>query len=172
MGGSPARRQPAWSGPLTKPLATRIPTWWRPGVLAVIKFIHTAVFFSVAALIALFPWDGIRRRPRRRTALAGVVALTETAVFASNNQVCPLTPLAEELGAASASVTDIYLPGWLSWRIPLISGTALIVGMLMNVQTLGLGRRREAADSPPERLGFRRTHVLLTPPGWPGQLHA
>jgi hypothetical protein len=144
MGASAARRQPAWSGPLTKPLAARIPMAWRPGVLAVIKFIHTAVFVSVAALIALFTWDGIRRRPRRRTALAGVGALAEAAVFVSNNQVCPLTPLAEELGATSGSVTDIYLPGWLSRRIPLISGTALIVGMILNVQTLR--RRQETTE--------------------------
>ena len=144
MGAPAVRRRPAWSGPLTESLAARIPVDWRPGVLAVIKFVHTAVFLSVAVLIALFTWDGIRRRPRRRTALAGVVAVAEAAVFVSNNQVCPLTPLAEELGAISGSVTDIYLPGWLSRRIPLISGIALIAGMILNAQTLR--HRQEAAD--------------------------
>lgn len=139
MGMPPARRQPAWSGPMLRPLAARIPVRRRPEALAAIKFIHTAVFFSVAALIALFTWDGIRQRPRRRTALAAVIALAEAAVFVSNNQVCPLTPLAEELGAASGSVTDIYLPGWLSRRTPLISGSALIVGMILNLRTW-LGR--------------------------------
>ncbi len=133
------RRQPVWSGPLTRLLAARIPARCRPATLAIIKGIHTAVFFSVAALIALFTWDGVRSRPRRRTSMAAVVALAEAGVFVSNNQVCPLTPLAEELGAASGSVTDIYLPGWLSRRIPLISGTALVVGLILNVRAL---RRR------------------------------
>lgn len=64
------------------------------------------------------------------------IALTGAAVFLSKNQVCPLTPLAEELGAIRGSVTDIYLPGWLSRRIPLISGTALIVGMILSATTL------------------------------------
>jgi hypothetical protein len=133
--GLPAdRRQPVWSGPLTTPLAARIPVRHRPAALAIIKAIHTAVFFSVAALIALFAWDGIRQRPRRRTAVAAVIALIEAAVYGSNNQVCPLTPLAEDLGAASGSVTDIYLPGWLSRRIPLISSAALILGLILNLR--------------------------------------
>lgn len=134
MGLPAARRQPAWSGPLTRPLAARIPIACRPVALAIIKLIHTAVFFSVAALIALFTWDGIRQRPRRRTVVAAAIALVEAAVYGSNNQVCPLTPLAEDLGAASGSVTDIYLPGWLSRRIPLISSAALVVGLVLNVR--------------------------------------
>jgi hypothetical protein len=143
MAAPAARRQPVWSGPLTKPLAARIPARSRPAALAIIKFIHTAVFFSIAALIALFTWDGIRQRPRRRTGVAAVIALIEALVYGSNNQVCPLTPLAEELGAASGSVTDIYLPGWLSRRIPLIGSAALIVGMVLNVRAR---RRQELAD--------------------------
>ena len=57
MGGSAARHEPAWSGPLTRPIAARISDRWRPCVLAIIKVIHTAVFFSVAGLIVLFTWD-------------------------------------------------------------------------------------------------------------------
>jgi len=143
-------REPVWSGLLTRPLAAGIPVRWGPGALAVIKSIHTTVFFSVAGLIALFTWDGIRQQPRRRTGLAAVIALAESAVYVSNNQVCPLSPLAEELGAASGSVTDIYLPGWLSRRIPLFSGIALVVGMFLNLRALR--RRQEVADGPPERL--------------------
>ncbi len=139
MAARAVRRQPAWSGPLTKPLGAHLPVRFRPEALAAIKAIHTAVFFSVAGLIALFTWDGIRGRPRRRTAIAAVIALAEAAVYGSNNQVCPLTPLAEDLGAASGSVTDIYLPGWLSRRIPLISSVALIVGMILNLRA----RRRQ-----------------------------
>ncbi len=127
-----ATRRPVWSQAITTPLAARIPVRLRPTVVRWIKAVHTAIFFSMAGLILLFAWDGLRGRPRRRAAIAAGFALAETAVFASNNLVCPLTPLAEELGASSGSVTDIYLPGWLSRRIPLISGAVLVVGLVLN----------------------------------------
>jgi hypothetical protein len=101
--------------------------------LATIKSVHSAAFFSIASCIAVFTWDGMRQRPRRRAAVAAVVALVESAIFASNNQVCPLTPLAEELGAESGSVTDIYLPDWLSRRIPVIGGSVLVTGLVLHV---------------------------------------
>jgi hypothetical protein len=84
--------------------------------------------------ILLFAWDGLRERPGRRGAAALAVALGETAVYLSNNQVCPLTPLAEELGAESGSVVDIFLPGWLSRRIPLLGGSALVIGLVLNLR--------------------------------------
>lgn len=140
-------REPAWSGPLTAPLAARVPPQLCGGVVVVIKTIHTAVFFSVASLIAIFAWDGMQRRPRRRTAIAAAVALAEAAVYVSNNQVCPLSPLAEELGSESGSVTDIFLPDWLSRRIPLFSGSVLVLGLVLNGLALRDGRRWRAAGS-------------------------
>lgn len=127
-------RRPVWSTWLTTPVATRIPADRRPVALTAIKTIHTVVFFSVAGAIAMVVWDGVRQRPRRLTAAAVSVAVVESAVFASNNLVCPLTPLAEDLGAASGSVTDIYLPGWLSRRIPILSVSALGLGVALNLR--------------------------------------
>ena len=135
------RREPVWSGTLTAPLATRIPPSRRPLAIAAIKAFHSAAFFSIAGLIVLFAWDGLRGRPSRRTAIAATVALAESAVYSSNNQVCPLTPLVEELGAESGSVTDIFLPDWLSRRIPPIFGSILLVGLVLNGRTW-LARRR------------------------------
>lgn len=128
-------RRPAWSQALTVPLAGRIRPGWRPAALAAIKAVHTAVFASVGAAIALFVLDGARRRPGRRAA----IALGETGVYVSNNQVCPLTPLAEELGAASGSVADIFLPGWFSRRIPDVAGSALALGLFLNLRALYRG---------------------------------
>jgi len=129
---SRVRRQPVWSGALTTPLATRIPVARRPLAINAIKAFHSAAFFSIAGLIILFAWDGIRGRPGRRSAIAAAVAITESAVYASNNQVCPLTPLVEELGAESGTVTDIFLPEWLSRRVPPIFGTLLVIGLVLN----------------------------------------
>jgi hypothetical protein len=127
-------RRPAWSGALTRPLAALIPDRAHRGALIAIKTIHTAVFASIAGLLLVFVFDGIMQRPRRRTAIAAGVVLAESAIYASNNQVCPLTPLAVELGARSGSVADIFLPDGLSRRIPLIGGAALIVGLALNAR--------------------------------------
>ena len=129
-----AARPPRWSGALTERLARIIPVAGRPAALITIKAIHTVIFASVGAAIALFVWDGARQRPGRRAALALGVALGETAVYVSNNQVCPLTPLAEELGAERGSVADIFLPDRFSRRIPLFGGSALIVGLVLNLR--------------------------------------
>lgn len=136
-------REPVWSQFVTAPLAARIPAGQRARVLVGIKAFHTAAFFSIGALVGLFAWDGLRQRPSRRTGIAAAVALGETLVYASNNQVCPLTPLAEEFGAESGSVVDIFLPRWISERIPPISGTVLLIGLGANL--LALRRRRSLA---------------------------
>lgn len=114
----------------------------RGATLALIKWIHTAVFLSVASLIVLFAWDGAARRAGRRTTVAGTVALAEAAVYASNNLVCPLSPLAEELGAANGSVTDILLPIWISRRIPLVSSSVLVLGIVLNLRNRRESRAR------------------------------
>lgn len=119
---------------MTARLATVIPLRCHGATLALIKWIHTAVFLSVASLIVLVAWDGATRRASRRTRVAATVALAEAAVYASNNQVCPLTPLAEDLGADNGSVTDILLPIWISRRIPLVSSAVLVLGIVLNVR--------------------------------------
>ena len=137
-------REPIWSQLLTDPLARRTPPAWRPGVLTAIKGIHTAIFASVGAAIAVFVWDGLRQRPGRRAAAALGVAIAEAAIYASNNQVCPLTPLAEDLGAERGSVADIFLPDWASRRIPLVSVSALLIGLALNLNALRSRRAKRA----------------------------
>jgi hypothetical protein len=128
-------RRPVWSAALTVPLAARIPLRWHPVALIIVKSVHTTAFFSIAGSIVLFTWDGFRgQRGRRRTRLAAALALSETIAYATNNQVCPLTPLAEELGARRGTVTDIFLPTWLSRRIPVLSGTTLMVGVALHLR--------------------------------------
>jgi hypothetical protein len=135
-----AARRPAWSGRMTAPLSRAIPRGWRPAALAGIKVIHTALFAVIAAAIGLFAWDGMAGRPRQRSAYALGVALAETAVYVSNNQVCPLTPLAEELGAERGSVVDMFLPARAARRIPLVASVALLGGVVLNARAV-LGHR-------------------------------
>jgi hypothetical protein len=126
------RRRPIWSDALTEPLAAAIPAGRRPIALGAIKAIHTLAFGVIGGAILVFTWDGLTRRQGRRAGAAAVIGVAESLVYASNNLVCPLTPLAEELGADSGSVTDIYLPEWISDRVPLIGGSTLALGLLLH----------------------------------------
>lgn len=139
---SAVRRRPTWSGPLSRSLGGRVPQAWRPQVLTAIRAIHTAVFATIGGSIAVFVWDGIRRRPGRRAAYALGIALGECAIYVSNNQVCPLTPLAEDLGAERGSVVDMYLPDWAARRIPIVGSGALVVGLVLNARVLVRSRAR------------------------------
>jgi len=132
----PMRRSPLWSQLITEPAARVIPPRWHGATLRSIKAFHTAIFASIGWTIVLFVWDGLRGRPRRRTAHALGVAMAEAVVYVSNNQVCPLTPLAEEFGAESGGVVDIFLPDAVARRIPQISTTALLVGAILNLRAL------------------------------------
>ncbi len=127
-------RRPAWSGRLTGSLSASIPYAWRPVALVAIKSLHTALFAFIAGAIALFAWDGLVGRPRRRSVYALSVALAETAVYVSNNQVCPLTPVAEELGAERGSVVDMFLPAWAARRIPVVASLTLVGAVILNAR--------------------------------------
>lgn len=146
-------REPSWSGALTRTIATHIPERWRPVAALVIKGIHTAAFLLIASLVAVVAVDGMRQAPRRRTALAAAVGVSEALVYASNNQVCPLTPLAVELGAQSGTVTDIFLPDWVSRRVPFVSGTVLVVGLILNLRAWHKADREARGKGPGPRDG-------------------
>lgn len=136
----PPRRTPVWSQLITEPAARVIPARWRGATLWGVKAFHTVIFASIGATIVVFVWDGLRGRPQRRTAYALGVAAGEAVVYLSNNQVCPLTPLAEEFGAESGGVVDIFLPDAVARRIPVISTSAIAVGTVLNA--IALLRRR------------------------------
>ena len=77
----------------------------------------------------------------------------ECLVFAADGFRCPLTGLAEEAGAASGSVTDIYLPQWFARNLPAIHvPLLLLIGWLHG---LALRRSRVLRAAAPTR-GRRR----------------
>ena len=131
-----SRRQPTWSGIFTRPLARVIPRRWRHEALIAIKALHTVLFFSIAAALGVTLLDGLRGCPSRRTAVAGGIVAAESLVYASNNQVCPFTPLAEEFGAERGSVVDMFLPAGVARQVPLVAGTAAVVALISNLGSL------------------------------------
>lgn len=62
--------------------------------------------------------------------------LAESALYLSNNQVCPLTPLAEEFGAERGSVVDMFLPAAAARQIPLVAGSAAVIALVLNLRAL------------------------------------
>lgn len=104
--------------------------FWRGAAVFGVKLVHSAIFLSVAASILHVFHAGITGRGSRWTGFSLALALGESLVFAANRFRCPLTGLAENLGAESGQVTDIFLPRWLADRIPWIFTPPLIVGTL------------------------------------------
>jgi hypothetical protein len=90
----------------------------RPARLALIKAVHTVAWASIEACVGYLLWSGVRGRSDGRVAAAAAVVVGECAVFAADGFRCPLTGLAERAGAASGSVTDIYLPQWFARNLP------------------------------------------------------
>ncbi len=94
-----------------------------------VKLVHSAIFLSVAASVAHVFYAGITNRGSRITGIALALALGESSVFVANRFHCPLRTLAEDLGAESGQVTDIFLPRWFADRIPWIFTPPLVVGI-------------------------------------------
>jgi hypothetical protein len=119
-------------------------------VIVLIKAVHTLAWFSIESCMVYLLYAGAAGRADRRAALAGAVVTCESLVFAANGFRCPLTGLAERLGAAHGSVTDIWLPRWFAHNLPAIHLPLLAAAAYLNGRNL---RRLHHAD-PPITSGF------------------
>jgi hypothetical protein len=90
------------------------------GTLAAVKLVHTLAWFSIESCMVYVLWAGFRSQSDRRAAIAAGVVGSETLIFAANGFRCPLTQVAERVGAERGSVTDIYLPRWFARNLPAI----------------------------------------------------
>jgi hypothetical protein len=88
--------------------------------LLIVKSLHTAIWFTVESALLYVLFSGFRGRTDRATKIAAGVVAMEIGVFLGNGARCPLTNVAESLGAESGSVTDIYLPDWFARNLPVI----------------------------------------------------
>ena len=106
-----ARRWRRWWGSAHEVEPAELPGH-ADGWVVVVKVVHTAAWFSIESCVAYLLYAGVTGRTDRRAAIAAGVVFGESAVFAANRFRCPLTELAQSLGAESGSVTELYLPKW------------------------------------------------------------
>ena len=94
------------------------------------------------------------RRPRRGAAAGipphGAHGDCPEAAIGDDNHVCPLTPLAEDLGAARGSVVDIFLLAWVASLISIVAGSAALLALILNLRAL---RARPGKSKPQLRRG-------------------
>jgi hypothetical protein len=117
--------------------------------LVALKAAHTLIWFSVEASMMYVLYKGLRGRSDRAAAIGGAIVAGETAVFLANGARCPLTGLAERLGAESGSVTDLYLPKWLAHNLPAIHVPLVLLAVYLHARNI----RRRRASVPAVSLG-------------------
>ena len=105
-------------------------------VLTAVKVIHTLIWFSIESCMAYVLWAGFTGRTDRRVAAAAGVVATETLIFTANRFHCPLTDIAERVGAEDGAVTDIYLPHWFAHNLPAIHVPMIILAGYLHRQNL------------------------------------
>jgi hypothetical protein len=111
-----------------------------------VKAAHTLIWASIEACVLYVLAAGFARRSDRGVAITAGVVTGETLVFAANGFRCPLSDLAESLGAESGSVTDLYLPAWFADNLPAIHVPLIALATFLHARNL-----------------FRRRHPQTTP---------
>lgn len=102
-----------------------------------VKLVHTAIFWVLSACVLFTLFSGLADRVTGWTWVAVGLVLVEGVVLVAFGWVCPLTLLAERLGATRGSVADLFLPKWFADRIfPVCGTTFLIACVLLAVRLL------------------------------------
>ena len=101
-----------------------------------IKTVHTLAWLSIESCMAYVLYAGLARRSDRSAAIAAAVVAGESLIFVGNRCRCPLTQVAERLGAEQGSVTDIYLPHWLARNLPAIHVPLIVLAVLLHARNL------------------------------------
>jgi len=86
-------------------------------MILAIKIFHTLVFFFLSGCIFYILYCGIANRYTRATKGAILFVILEGVILVLNGWQCPLTTLAQRLGAAQPDVASLFLPRWLADHI-------------------------------------------------------
>lgn len=115
-------------------------------------------WFSIESCMVYLLYAGFAKRSDRRAALAAAVVGGESLIFAANGFRCPLTDVAESLGADDGSVTDIFLPRWFARSLPAIHVPLILLVVYLHGRNL---RRNRSTDGLPTSVDVWRGEVDL-----------
>ena len=123
--GGPSQRFDVWPGGRRQIVNRERKIFW-------IKFVHSLFFILMTVCLLYLLYSGLFDRVGWLTLIAIVLMFGEGVVLAASRCRCPLTKLAEDLGAEDGSVTGIFLPHWLAKRVfiiwpPLFVGACILV---------------------------------------------
>ena len=104
--------------------------------LALVRAVHSGVFLVELTAILWLVIAGIVGRRDRTVGIAAGLVAAEGLVFLAGRGVCPLTPLAERLGARRGSVSDIFLPDPIARTIPIWSTALLATAAVLHLRGL------------------------------------
>ena len=93
-----------------------------------IKVIHTVIFVLLSCCVLYVFASGALNRITPWTWVAAVAIVVEGLVLVASGGRCPLTTVAERLGAVDARVSDIFLPRWFADRIFPICTAVFLIG--------------------------------------------
>lgn len=96
-----------------------------------IKFVHTVIFWILSGCVLYSLFSGISGQITVWTWVAVGSVLIESIVLMMSGWTCPLTLLAERLGAQRGSVADLFLPKWFADRIFPVCGTTFGIALVL-----------------------------------------
>ena len=106
--------------------------------ILLVKLVHGGIFLLMTACILCVLYAGVFDRVGRLAYAGIIIVVVEGVALGINRWRCPLTTLAENLGAKDGTVTGIFLPGWLATRVFYIWTPAFVLGcVLVLVRALG-----------------------------------
>jgi hypothetical protein len=100
--------------------------------LAQVKFLHTVIWFVLAAAVVALPVLAWLCLFKWVFGITGLILL-ECAALVANNCECPLRNVAAKYTDDRYDGFDLYLPGWLARNTMQIFGTVFFVGELITI---------------------------------------
>jgi hypothetical protein len=110
---------------LTKVFSTRYRS------IKLVKVVHTVAFYLMSIVLMVMVYEVVVDRITWITWNAAGLFLAEGIVLLLNGGRCPLTRMAEQLGASSGQITDLFLPKWFADQIFKVYGVVFVASLTL-----------------------------------------
>jgi hypothetical protein len=110
---------------LTKVISTRYRS------IKLVKVVHTVAFYMMSTALLVMVYEVVLDRITWITWNAAGLFLAEGIVLLLNRGRCPMTSMAEGLGASSGQITDLFLPKWFADQIFKVYGVLFVASLAL-----------------------------------------